>query len=532
MSQSTEKQPVRVSQQIEASPSQEISEKKKFKITIKKQKKLTVSKGLANFDNWVSDTECLDAKPHQREGVKWCLNNELKKNPVQGVRGGLIADEMGLGKTYTVIGTIVSNELKRTLVVLPLALLGQWHRHIKKTTSMKTVVFHGKERYSIPYSELISSKIVFTTYDILSGGGTILHKIKWSRVVFDEAHNLRNSNTSRYYGSHTINAKIRWLITGTPIQNRIDDFYALCFMMGLKYSYYVQKKNLKEIARNFLLRRTKEEVGLKLPEKREHTIVVPWKSEEERRISEDLHSVLKFTGVNFTGRAINSAVMRMNKQPLPLMLRARQTCVMPRLISSAVGKADPDYNSQGDELLFSTAMSSSSKIDGVMKVILERKDNKRNKLVFCHFREEIDIICKRCREAKMDVASFDGRTQKYEREKLLQSSCDVLVLQIQTGCEGLNLQQFKEVYFVSPTWNPAVEDQAIARSHRIGQTEPVDVFRFVMESFDKSAITLDGHICNIQQYKRKKATMLMKIKKKKKKTLILKKKNVPETTES
>jgi Superfamily II DNA/RNA helicases, SNF2 family len=138
--------------------------------------------------------------------------------------------------------------------------------------------------------------------------------------------------------------------------------------------------------------------------------------------------------------------------------------------------------------------------------------------VFCHFREEIDIIRQRLVSKGVITGTFDGRTSKEEREILLQSQCDVLILQIQTGCEGLNLQQFKEVYFVSPTWNPAVEDQAVARSHRIGQTEPVDVFRFIMEGFDNSAITLDSHVRALQILKRKEADLLNKVCKKTKKT--------------
>ena len=95
------------------------------KLTIRVKKsvsKSSVSAAMSRFDHWVAKTPCLDAKPHQRDGVKWCLTNELKSKPLQGVRGGLVADEMGLGKTYTMIGTIVANRLQRTLIVLPLAL--------------------------------------------------------------------------------------------------------------------------------------------------------------------------------------------------------------------------------------------------------------------------------------------------------------------------------------------------------------------------------------------------------------------------
>mgnify|MGYP001299008682 FL=1 len=125
-----------------------------FTIRVKKSTKPTVSTTMSKFDKWVSDTDCLDAKPHQRAGVEWCLKNELSKKPVQGVRGGLVADEMGLGKTYTMIGVIVSNRLRRTLIVLPLALLGQWDRHIRKTTDITPVVFHGQERFRISEFEL------------------------------------------------------------------------------------------------------------------------------------------------------------------------------------------------------------------------------------------------------------------------------------------------------------------------------------------------------------------------------------------
>ena len=119
-----------------------------------------------------------------------------------------------------------------------------------------------------------------------------------------------------------------------------------------------------------------------------------------------------------------------------------------------------------------------------MRTILSRKDNGKRKIVFCHFRGEIDYIQSRLVTAFpcLVVRYLDGRTSESERRVILapDAAINVLILQIQTCCEGLNLQQFSEVYFVSPDWNPAVEDQAIARCHRFGQTEPVSVFRFIM----------------------------------------------------
>ena len=99
---------------------------------------------------------------------------------------------------------------------------------------------------------------------------------------------------------------------------------------------------------------------------------------------------------------------------------------------------------------------------------------------------------------------IDGRTKKKERQGILTGKCDVLILQIQTGCEGLNLQQFNEVYFVTPHWNPAVEDQAVARCHRIGQEKPVFIFKFSMVGTDEELLsrTLDSHVKGYQKSKR------------------------------
>ena len=151
------------------------------------------------------------------------------------------------------------------------------------------------------------------------------------------------------------------------------------------------------------------------------------------------------------------------------------------------------------------ALEYTSKLDAVVKMMLGRKDNGKGKIVFCHYIDEIDMS---------KVVTYDGRNSGPSSK--LSESADAIVLQIQTGCEGLNLQKFfSEIYFVSPHWNPAVEDQAIARCHRIGQVSEVNVFRFEMDGFDRGAdqdfipITLDKYVSKVQGGKRDIALSLL-----------------------
>jgi len=156
------------------------------------------------------------------------------------------------------------------------------------------------------------------------------------------------------------------------------------------------------------------------------------------------------------------------------------------------------------------AFNHSSKLDYAVNKILQRKGNGAGKLIFCHFRQEIDEIADRLRKGGMTmVATFDGRTSNANRFKTLNDDNEALILQIQTGCEGLNLQEkYSEIYFISPHWNPAVEDQAIARCHRIGQSKPVFVERFIMGNFVHDSeslcppITIDNYVENVQESKR------------------------------
>jgi SNF2 family DNA or RNA helicase len=463
------------------------------------------------------DKTGMDHKEYQYDGVRWCLNNELREDPPCNVRGGFIADEMGLGKTIMMIGLMYSNFVRHTLVILPPILIDQWFVQIYKTTGHKALIYHGEDKKTITLEELSAAPIVISTYgaitltkkQIKNETVTMLHKVYWNRIIFDEGHHLRNSKTTRYIGARLLQAKIRWVVSGTPIQNSKSDLYSLCALIRLPASFYTETNNLLLLARSFILKRTKKQVGIIISNIHLDKSVVNWASQKEMSLSEELHSALAFSRVN-PEKGTNKQIVGTfrNKGALTLLLRARQTCIYPKLMSKHLDKLVQmgflsDYSS------YKEAFNHSSKLDAVINTILQRKSNGCGKLIFCHFREEIDEIAYRLRRGGMQkVATFDGRTTNAKRYDTLNDKNNALILQIQTGCEGLNLQEnYSEIYFVSPHWNPAVEDQAIARCHRIGQTKPVYVQRFEMCSFvpdeDQSMTrTIDKYVNDVQAGKR------------------------------
>jgi SNF2 family DNA or RNA helicase len=476
----------------------------------------TIDDRMDMFKKYLDRTH-MEHKQYQYDGVRWCLNNELRTDPPQGVRGGFIADEMGLGKTIMMIGLMYSNFVDRTLIILPPILIDQWFVQIYRTTGHKALIYHGDNKKTITHEELSTSRIVISTYgaitlsktQIKDKAVTMLHRVKWNRIVFDEAHHLRNSKTSLYIGARLLSANSRWIVSGTPVQNKKDDFYSLCALIRLPASYYTNTDNLRELARSFILKRTKASVGIQMTDIHLDKNIVNWASQKEMLLSEELHSALSFSRVN-PEKGVNKQIVGAlrNGGALALMLRAKQSCIYPKLMAK---KLDflvrkgllSDYSTYKD------AFDHSSKLDAAINAILERKGNDCGKLIFCHFREEIDEIATRLRSGGMtNVATFDGRTSNGKRYDILNDKNDALILQIQTGCEGLNLQEnYSEIYFISPHWNPAVEDQAIARCHRIGQTKPVYVQRFEMSSFvddeeDNYTRTIEKYVADIQQGKR------------------------------
>jgi SNF2 family DNA or RNA helicase len=467
---------------------------------------------LNRFGDYLKRTG-MDHKQYQYDGVRWCYINETRPDPPENIRGGFIADEMGLGKTIVMIGLFVTNLLPRTLIVLPPALIDQWYTQIYKTTGHCSLIFHGQTKKKISLKQLNNAYIVLTTYGAISTDAksqkkTILHEVQWSRIVFDEAHHLRNKKTGINRGAFMLQSPIRWLVSGTPVQNSKHDFYTLCDAVKMPIGFYTSNANLPTIAKCFILKRTKKQVGIMIPDVNIHTSPVKWQNKKEMELSELIHSALKFSKVK--------PKMSLQIRMLPLLTKAKQSCTLPRLMINNFNKMVKAGIIQGFSQ-FEEALNHSSKLDYVLQTILERKNNNKGKLIFCHYRDEIDEISKRLTNGGMSVATLDGRDSQTLRAEILREKFDVLILQIQTGCEGLNLQEnYSEIYFVTPHWNPSVEDQAIARCHRIGQKNDVHVFRFYMDGFTNeekdedgkiiSTVSIDNYVTSVQDNKRILAT--------------------------
>lgn len=443
--------------------------------------------------SWMKDKN-LHEKEYQIEGIEWCLNNEINGFEIEEkiIKGGLIADEMGLGKTITMLSLLISNPKELSLIVLPKALLNQWEKIIITLTDEIPYIYHGNNNKKSLEEIMANHTIVITTYGMIATNEKRENKLfekKWNRIIYDEAHHLRNKKTAIYKGAYilTQNSEINWLMSGTPIQNKKNDFYSLCDIIGIPKTFYMKTENLKELAKNFLIKRTKKDVNIEMPKINEKIVNVEWNNEDEKDISQIIHENLGFS--NLVTRKNLRLNIPMPESKLALLIKAKQSCIMASMIK--------DSNIESNI---------SSKLSKVIETIVNSEKEKK-KIVFCHFRAEIDEIYRKLSSNNYKTEIIDGRTNNSKRISILNNvkNIDVLILQIQTGCEGLNLQTFSEVYFVSPHWNPSIEEQAIARCHRIGQTEEVNIYRFIMGAHEpeQNSQSLEMHTKEVQKRKLK-----------------------------
>ena len=306
------------------------------------------------------------------------------------------------------------------------------------------------------------------------------------------------------------------MITGTPLQNKRDDVIALLKLLGYRTAFK-EDEELADILSKIFLKRTKAQVGIQIPDVKIQRVSSPWQNIHEKNLSQKLHECLEPDVLRSKGVS--------TRMILPVMLYSRMMCVHPQMIVKHIPALDRmgiiDRNFQ-EHLDIKEA---NSKLNSVLSLLATRISNGNRKIIFTQFHQESAYLEDKIKQMKkynfhnsgsdsesdenedrtdVSVGSIDGRTPKKIRDQVLQSSYDVLIIQIQTGNEGLNLQKYNEIYIVTPSWNPKLEEQAIARCHRLGQKKEVYVFKFVMEEFSSISFESPKDPVYVVDKKRKK----------------------------
>lgn len=473
----------------------------------------------------------LELHDWQTKGVRWMLNRE------QDIccRGGFLFDDMGLGKTLEMISVMMGNKVDKTLLVLPSSLINQWRTHLKKyDPELNIIMHHGNERLTSSWElENVGRLLVMTSYEMTfrrkknpNFFPTILHKINWDRIVCDECHLIRNGGSKRTLGVLTLNGGIRWGLTGTPIHNGVRDFVNLFHFHKYSSDYII--KNMSDLKERYTLRRTKKNLGvdMKLPGLDIQIHKIDFSSEEEREFYRRVRGEVREEFARLRNMRFNITSV------LELLMRSRQSCIYPQMVIDAHNKR---YDSNIEKW-----RGSVSKIQKIAEMIQQQKRSVSSSLdktlVFSYFKEEMILLKKYLCSLGFNVSTIDGTVSLSEREKIMCHSqfdlsqfvdgcqfgigmlpqeilqiimsyynpVDVLIVQINTGSTGLNLQMFNHVYFSSPCWNPALEDQAICRSYRLGQKKKVTVHKMIMyDSKDDKNNTIEEKIVSIQEEKRK-----------------------------
>ena len=424
-------------------------------------------------------------KRHQVYGVLWCIQKEL------GGKGGVLADEMGMGKTLQMIGTMLLNPTRKTLIILPPILIQQWYLELERICGHRAVVYYGKKvRENVATHILENAMIVLTSYETCLRDDR-LADISWNRIICDEAHHLRNPKTKTFLKIQSLKTRIFWCLTGTPIHNSPKDLTSLFSLCKIEKPDWK-----KHFLQRFQDKNQGREDGTLDISKRENVEVLEWKNERERKMAIDIHATIPCLG--FREKDTESFWEKTKTCTLVTMIRASQMCIFPKMIQSSLLKPqNPEYDDPiPEEYLETLEYGVSTKLQAVISHILERKENGNGKIVFCHFRLEMQRICEILKKNGVD---WVGDYSVFLKKKTV-TTTPILVMQIRSGCEGLNLQaQFSEVYFVSPNWNPALESQAIGRCFRMGQKKRVEVYRFYMNCVD-SPISNAVYTAEIRKY--------------------------------
>ena len=425
--------------------------------------------------------------PYQRDGVRWMLGME---GQTSGPKGGFLCDEMGLGKTVQLISVMLGNPRDRTLIIVPKSIITQWRDELNKFAPQLSVhVYDGPDRTINEHA-----KVTIAPYTLLSDRKTEttpLHRVLWDRVILDEAHEIRNKQSKTFKSVCELKTDIKWLVTGTPVFNSMNDFVNLCTFLGVPKNF-VQGRT-KEIKDIYILRRTKEDLAkindrLTLPPCYFENVELDMFPEEKA-----LYECVFLEAQGIIQEAFRHAQSLNSKNMVILecLLRARQCMIWPQMYLNGVAA----QNETKPEVW----KGRSNKMETLFRLLKEHPTEKS--LIFCQFRGEMNYI-----QSQLDCPVFriDGSVSRDERVRQIEGfkrvkGGAVFIIQIKSGGQGLNLQEATRVYITAPAWNPATELQAIGRSHRTGQTQAVHVKKLVYKecprfiSVEEEMMALQGH---------------------------------------
>jgi SNF2 family DNA or RNA helicase len=407
--------------------------------------------------------------PYQHEGLRWLLAREQALTHP----GGFLCDEMGLGKTVQLIATMLVNPMPKTLIVVPKSIVGQWAAEIKRFgPSITTHMFDGAKR------TLGQAHVTIAPYSVLAQrvGSPVcpLLGVEWDRVILDEGHEIRNKKSKTHIACKALRAKIRWVVSGTPVFNSIKDFVALAAFVGIPRE--VVQGYTDDIRKTYVLRRTKEDVArhnkrLELPPCDFQNLELEMYPEEK-----ELYQDVFYKGQQIVRSVFANGNQHLHQMELlECLLRARQVMTWPQLYLDGMAiKEDSDPEPW---------LGRSKKIETLKELVLSHPTEKA--LVFTQFMGEMDEYQRVLTEEGIQVFRIDGSVDKDRRTaeikgfKEAKGRAPVFLIQIKAGGVGLNLQEATRVYITCPSWNPATELQAIGRAHRTGQTQKVTVRRLI-----------------------------------------------------
>ncbi|WP_159150894.1 DEAD/DEAH box helicase, partial [Clostridium neonatale] len=419
---------------------------------------------------------------YQMEGYKWFKSLSYFN------LGGILADEMGLGKTIQTITFLLSEKLKKSLVVVPTSLIYNWISEFNKfAPALKIGIVYGdvKERKKI-IQDSDKYNILITTYGLLKNDIDDYKEINFEYLILDEGQNINNYKTQTAKVVREINSSIRFVLTGTPIENNLIELWSIFdfIMPGYLYSkdeftrkFLKDDKNmleeLKLLISPYILKRNKKDVLKELPDKIENKVLVTL-PKKQKELYDSLLLEIK--------NKINNEREKENTIELfSYLMKLRQMCLDPSLILES-------YSGNNGKL-------------NVTEEIIEKNINEHKIVIFSQFTSMLKRIEEKIKYKNINYVYLDGSTSAKKRIELVEQfnndeNIRIFLISLKAGGTGLNLTSSDIVIHFDPWYNPGVHDQASDRAHRIGQKRVVNIYKLIAKD------TIEETIYLMQEYKK------------------------------